>query len=501
METLLFLLIAAFLVFLNGFFVLDEFAVVKVRSTQIDVLAEAGNRRSQRVQKVLAHLDLYLSVCQVGITVASIGLGFVGEPAFSRLLHPVVAYFGADHVGEVAVEAIAVSLGFVLVSFLHIVLGELLPKSIAIRSAERAVLTLSGPLFLFRILFAGPIWLLNVTVNGLLWLFRIPPSSPTEAHSDLEIRAILDHSEASGVLSFRSLLLLENVLDFGALKVRNAMRPRRTVHALTLPLGRAQALETITTTKFSRYPVLTHGGNPLGFVHVKDLLFSPEGHTLEDLVKPCPRVIENDSLEEVLTLMQRKAYHLALVFNPSGLWTGIITLEDIIEELTGTIEEEYPVDPPITLTDYLTPEQVVLDVPGSSVSEVVAQGLLRVPDTVLPCSRDAIVQAVADRERLGTTYLGHHLAAPHARIDVVKQSAVYVFRLKSPLNVTGVPGAQIHLLFVLVTSATAHRVHQVLLSHIGGMHDSDFFEDRLLEATTPQEVYETVITVEQTALG
>ena len=501
METLLFLSAAVFLIFLNGFFVLAEFSSVKVRATQIEVKAEAGDRRARRAQKILKNLDVYLSVCQVGITVASIGLGFVGEPVFSSLLHPLVEHLGSGLLGDVAVGAIAVTLGFVLVSFLHIVLVELLPKSIAIRSAEKAVMSISGPLFLFRILFAGPIWVLNATVNGLLWLFRLPARPEGEVHSDLEIRAILDHSEASGVLSFRSLLLLENVLDFGSLKVRNAMRPRRTVHGLNLPLNRAQALEAMTVTKFSRYPVHTHGGNPLGFVHVKDLLFSPPSLSLEDLVKPCPHVTEADPLEKVLSLMQRKGQHLALVFNASGLWTGIITLEDIIEELTGTIEEEFPVEPPVTLGDYLTSDQIVLDVPGASVSEVVTQGLSRVPDTVLPCSREAIVQAVVDRERLGSSYLGHHLAVPHARIDVVKQSAVYIFRPKIPLPAPGVPGETIHILFVLVTPATAHRVHQVFLSHIGGMHDSDFFEDRLLEAITPHEVYDTVITVEQTALA
>jgi CBS domain containing-hemolysin-like protein/mannitol/fructose-specific phosphotransferase system IIA component (Ntr-type) len=502
METLLFLALAAFLVFLNGFFVLAEFSAVKVRSTQIQVLAEAGDKRARRAQKILNRLDLYLSVCQVGITVASIGLGFVGEPAFTALLHPLVASLGAGWIGEVAATAIAVTAGFVLVSFLHIVLGELLPKSIAIRSAEKSILGISAPLFFFRVLFAGPIWLLNAAVTGLLKLFRVPAPTETEAHSDREIRAILDHSQASGVLSFRSLLLLENVLDFGSLTVRNAMRPRRTVHMLSLPLDREPVLEAMRTTKFSRYPVVSPAGNPMGFLHVKDVLFASPDLALDDLVRPCPRVTESDPLEKVLSLMQRKAHHLALVFNAAGLWTGIITLEDIVEELTGTIEEEYPVEPSVNLTDFLTPGQIVLDVPGSSISDAVSRGLGRLAEATLPCSREAIVQAVVDRQRLGSSYLGHHLAIPHARIDGVKQPRVFIFRLETSLQApTGTAGETINLLFLLVTPATAHRVHQVLLSHIGGMHDSDYFEDRLLEATTAQELYDTVATVEQTALA
>lgn len=502
MEIFVFLLLAAFLVFLNGFFVLAEFSAVKVRATQIQILAEKGDKLALRAHRVIKNLDVYLSVCQVGITVASIGLGFVGEPAFGALLHPVIEYFGHGWLTEMAVGAVAITLGFLIVSFLHIVLGELLPKSIAIRSPERSILLVSGPLFFFRLLFAGPIWFLNATVNGVLRLFRIPVLAHAEVHSDDEIRAILDHSQASGVLSFRSLLLLENVLDFGSLTVRNAMRVRRLVHSLSLPLNRVQAVEAMGATKYSRYPVLSPGGNPVGFLHVKDVLFSPPEKSLEDLVRPCLRVAESDSLEKVLSVMQRKAQHLALVQGPSGLWTGIITLEDIVEELTGTIEEEYPVEPSVSLMDYLAPGHIVLDVPGTSIGEAVAQGLARVADEALPCSRAQIVQAVVDRERLGSSYLGHHLAVPHARIDGVRQPAVFVFRLLEPLPApTGKEGQTIRLLFLLVTPATAHRVHQVLLSHLGGMYDSDYFEDRLLEAPSAQELYDTVATVELSALG
>jgi mannitol/fructose-specific phosphotransferase system IIA component (Ntr-type) len=280
------------------------------------------------------------------------------------------------------------------------------------------------------------------------------------------------------------------------------MRPKRLVHSLTLPLDRQTSLASMRGTKYSRYPVVSAAGGPVGFLHAKDLLFADPGQNLEELVKPCPQVAETDSLEKVLSVMQRKAQHLALVYNASGLWTGIITLEDIIEELTGTIEEEYPVEPAVNLTDFLTPAQIAVDVVASTLGEAVAQGLAMVPEAALPCSRQNILQAVAERERLGSSYMGHHLSIPHARIDAVKQPAVFIFRLRDPIPAPrGHEGETIHLLFLLVTPATAHRVHQVLLSHIGGMYDSDYFEDRLLEAQTPEELYDTVATVEQTALA
>ena len=501
METLLFLLAAAFLVFLNGFFVLAEFSAVKVRSTQIQVLAEAGNKKALRAQKIVKNLDVYLSVCQVGITIASIGLGFVGEPAFATLLFPLVAWLSPGPLAEVAAHTIAVVFSFVIVSFLHIVLGELLPKSIAIRSPEKSVLSISRPLLVFHFLFAGPIWLLNSTVNGLLRLLRFPVKSHNEAHSDGEIRAILDHSEASGVLSFRSLLLLENVLDFGSLTIRNAMRVRRLVHTVSLPMDRAKTLEIMAQTKHSRYPVLSAAGQPVGFLHAKDVLFSPPDQSLDALIRPTLAVAEADSLEKTLATMQRRGQHLVLVYNNAHQWTGIITLEDIIEELTGTIEEEFPVEPSVNLIDFLTPDQIILDVAGDTVTEAVARGLSIVPEGTLPCSRELILKAVIEREKLGSSYLGHHLAVPHARIDAVELPAVFIFRLATPIPApTSKEEASIKILFLLISPSTAHRVHQLLLSHIGGMYESDYFEDRLIEAQDAEELYETVATTEQTAL-
>lgn len=502
MEIAFFLLASAFLVFLNGFFVLAEFAAVKVRPTQVQVLADTGDKRAIRALKVVKNLDVYLSVCQVGITVASVGLGFVGEPAFTELLHPVVAFFGHGILAETAAVGVAVFLGFVIISFLHIVLGELLPKSIAIRSPEKSVLAISGPLIAFRLLFAGPIWFLNLTVNGLLRLLGFPRTTGHEAHSDGEIRAILDHSEAAGVLPFRSLLLLENVLDFSSLTVRNAMRPKRLVHSLSLPLTREEARENASKTKYSRYPVLSPSGNPIGFLHLKDLFFADPALSIDQLVRPLTRVEENEPLEKVLTMMQRRGCHLAQVFSPSGLWTGIITLEDVVEELTGTIEEEYPVEPPVNLIEFLTPDRVVLDVQGTSVAEAVEKGLSSLSPEHLPCKLSDIVLAVTERERLGGSYVGHQLSIPHARLEQVSQPAVFVFRLAVPLPApTGKEGEVIRLLFLLITPAASHRVHQIFLSHIGGMFDSDYLEDRLLEATSRQELFETIAAVELTALS
>lgn len=503
---LIYLILALLLVLLNAFFVLAEFAMVKVRPTQVEALAEAGNRRAKTLERIQAHLDEYLSVCQVGITLASIGLGFVGEPAFASLLYPLVKGIGFSALAAgVTAHGVSVVLAYLLVSFLHIVIGELVPKSIAIRSTEKSALGTSFTMVVFRYVFLIPIFLLNTTVNAILRLFRLPPVSDHAAHSEEEIRIILDQSQSSGMLSFRRLLHIENVLDMGSLTVRNAMRARRLVRSLSLASTREQNEGVIAEYRFSRYPLLGDDlEKPLGYVHVKDLLLAEHAgrstDTLSSFVRPCLSFREHDPLEQRLSEMQRKAAHMALVFSDDGRWTGIITLEDAIEEVIGTVEEEYPTEQSIRLSDLLTPEHTLLNVEGTSIQGATRIALQRINVSDLPVSLDAIMLSILDRERLGSSYVGKRLAIPHARLSRLAQPMVVVARMKNPIPAP-VPGEDINLLFILLTPADTPRVHQMLLSHIAGIFESDFLEGGLEDATTPAELHNIIVTAEQVVLG
>jgi CBS domain containing-hemolysin-like protein len=506
MMLAIYIFVAFLLILLNAFFVLAEFASVKVRPTQVEALAEAGNKKARVVERIQAHLDEYLSVCQVGITFASIGLGFVGEPAFAQLLLPVVEWMGLGAAtAQVTAHSIAIALAYLLVSYLHIVIGELVPKSVAIRSTEKAALFTARPLVFFRYLFIAVIWVLNSTVNGILKIFRLPPVANKGGHSEEEVRIILDQSQESGMLSFRRLLHMENVLDMGSLVVRNAMRVKRLVRCLSLSAQPGENARVIAENRFSRYP-LVDGVNdkPLGFVHVKDLFLAQQaGKPIEDLrqyVKPCLQFKEQDSLEQRLSEMQRKAAHMALVFAEGGIWSGIITLEDAVEEVIGTIEEEYPIEPTVRLSDLLTPEHTILDVDGTSILSATRNALQRIKDSDLPVSRDAIMVSVADRERLGSSYVGQRLAIPHARLGRLPQPMVIVARMKKPIPAP-VLNEDINLLFILLTPADTPRIHQILLSHIAGIFESDYLEDRLETAETAVELHSVICTAEQVVLG
>ncbi len=501
-----YLILAFLLILLNAFFVLAEFAAVKMRPTQVEALAEAGNRRAKVLERIQAHLDEYLSVCQVGITLASIGLGFVGEPAFATFLFPLVRRVGLSGLAAgVTAHSISVALAYLLVSFLHIVIGELVPKSVAIRSTEKSALRTAYPMVVFRYVFILPILLLNTTVNAILRIFRLPPVSDQAAHSEEEIRIILDQSQSSGMLSFRRLLHIENVLDMGSLTVRNAMRGRRLVRCLSLASTREQNESVIAECRFSRYPLLGDDPEkPLGYVHVKDLLLAVQAgkstDSLSSFVRPCPSFREQDPLEQRLSEMQRKAAHMALVFGEDGRWTGIITLEDAIEEVIGTVEEEYPTEPTDHLADLLTLEHTLLDVEGTSIQGATRNALQRISVQDLPVSRDAIMLSIVDRERLGSSYVGKRLAIPHARLSRLVQPMVIVARLKKPIA-SPVPGEDINLLFILLTPADTPRIHQILLSHIAGIFESDFLEGRLEDATTPSELHNAIVTAEQVVLA
>jgi CBS domain containing-hemolysin-like protein len=477
--------------------------MVKIRPTQIDALVSQGHRGAKRVRQIIDHLDDYLSVCQVGITLTSIGLGFVGEPAFAALFHPLFAGWGAW--SETVTRSVSVACGFLIVSYLHIVVGELIPKTVAIRITEKAVFWIALPIGWFRWLFLAPIWVLNTSVTLVLKPFRLSAPTSHTLVTDGEFRAILDQSEAGGMMSFRRLLYMENVLDLGSLTVRNAMQVKSKVQVLRPGMSWEAVHTLIGRFRYSRYPLVASGSHePLGVVHVKDLyaayLADPETLDLEALARPGLTAGDQDPLEHLLGQMQRTGNHVALVRDAAGRWTGIATLEDVLEEVVGTIEEEYPVEPPVTIAEFLKENHVLLDVEGSTLEEVLRAALARLPASELPADRSTLLTRILERERQAPSALSHHLAIPHGRVEGLIRPLVAFARPRDPIPVAG-RNEPTKVLFILVTPAESPRIHQVLLSHIAGLYESDFFEDRLYESVDAAELHSVICTAEQTVLS
>lgn len=507
MQIAIYLLLMIFLLLLNSFFVLAEFAAVKIRPTQIQALIQKGDLRGKAVHYIQTHLDEFLSVCQVGITFASIGLGFVGEPALASLIRPVVKFIGGEYASDALTHGIAISIGYILVSFLHIVIGELIPKSVAIRSTEKSVLLIAYPMIAFRYLFAVPIWFLNSTVTIFFKLIRYNVSTENSHHSEDEVRVILEQSQTRGMMSFRRLLYMENVLDMELLKIKNAMQPLRKVQYLTVGATRAETEEIIKKYRYSRYPIIAgNSENPIGFIHVKDLYLSGQGKDdkfeLSPYVRPCLKVNDTEPLEQTLATMQKKGIHMALVFDKNKKWIGIATLEDVIEEVIGTIEEEYPLEQPVHLSDYLSKDKVLLDIEGDTVMAVVKNALKTISSEKLPLSQKELIIHLTEREKMGETYVGHGLAIPHARINSITKTVVIFVRLKTPIELPNKKnGELVNYLFILITPADIPRIHQTFLSHIAGIFESDFFENRLDDNISAEEIYKSICIAEETMLS
>ena len=291
------LLAVAGLLFLNAFFVLAEFAMVKLRPTQVEALVQQGNPRAPLVAHIQAHLDEYLSVCQVGITLASIGLGFVGEPAFAVQLEPLLGSWALAH-------AVAITFAYLTVSFLHILLGEQVPKYLAIRAPERSALEISRLLHAARFVLWLPLMVLNGSANAVLRTLGLGSPAREPLHSEQELRIILELSQSGGSLSFRQLLLMENVFDLSTVRVSEAMRVRSGVAVLRAEASWADNFALIRERRQTRYPLVDAGDKPIGIVHVKDLVLAgPDGlgqPDLRRLARPFPTVREDASLETLL---------------------------------------------------------------------------------------------------------------------------------------------------------------------------------------------------------
>lgn len=502
MTIALLLLTALLLLLINAFFVLAEFAAVKLRSSRVEELVDQGHPRAKLAKRVHDHLDEYLSVVQVGITFASIALGFVGEPLAQRLILPLVEWTGAA--SAVVAHGISAVLGIIVVSGVHILVGEQVPKLLAVRYADRIALATARPLVWCRGAFRPALWVLDGSAQAIIRWMGLPKPRSDELHSEDELRIILDRSQEGGMMSFRRLLFIENIFDLDDLKVKDAMRGRNSVKLLDARQPWVANEEIVRASRFSRFPVVTDdGGRPAGFVHVKDLFYACAAGTQPDLLKvmrPAYAVQESQALETVLSEMQRKRQQIALVVDAQGRWSGLLSFEDIVEEIIGTVTDEFETDPPLYLGEVLTPGRVVIGLEADGMTTAIRTLLSRVPVGELPLPVEQLVRAVLERERIAPTYLGRGIAMPHARLKDLDRPVMAFARSAEGIPLQG-QKERVHLVFLLLTPAGQPRIHQKLQARIAAvLGNSDFIGERLRDAATPQEVLDVIRTGEQAAI-
>jgi putative hemolysin len=410
-----------FLVLLNGFFVAAEFAIVKVRASQVEARGVAGKAASAAARSILSNLDAYLAATQLGITLASLGLGWVGEDVFTNLILRAVAAFGGNITPDLA-HRIAVPVAFAIITVLHITFGELAPKSLAIRKPLATTMAVALPMRVFYFVFRPAIWMLNGLANTLLRIFGIKPMAEHDIHSEEELRMIVSESHEGGVLEDTEREIIHNAFDLGERKIASLMTPRADIIWLDLHDDREITKQKMTDFRHHVYPLCEDDlDNVVGYVYAKDLVtenFDEALDRLEKMKRPPLYVPENNTAYRVLERFKETKIHQALVVDEFGSVKGLVTINDIFDALVGDISEENEFEYEVVrredgsmLVDAQIPFEDFLEVIGDEDEDDRPQGdyvtlggyivecLKRIPQEGDTCRMDSWTIEVVDMDR------------------------------------------------------------------------------------------------------
>ena len=358
------------LVFANGFFVAAEFAIVKVRASQIELQAKSGSNVAKVAKNITDNLDKYLAATQLGITIASLGLGWIGEEVMTEIVHNIFGYFNID-VNLAWAKGLGVFLAFGTITFLHVVLGELAPKSIAIQKPVATTMKVAVPLRLFSWLLMPFIYVFNGFANFILKMIGIEPHPSEAQHSSEELQYLLDKGKESGALNISEHELIKNVFDFNERIVKNIMVPRTRIVAVELNDTAEDFINTVTEEGYSRMPIYDDNIDQIvGVLHTKDilpLLVAGKKVELKSIMRKPYFIPETKKINDLLTEFQQKRIQIAFVLDEFGGTSGMVTLEDIVEEIVGDIQDEYDEETPVV--EQISETEFIVDA-GASVHDI-----------------------------------------------------------------------------------------------------------------------------------
>ncbi|AXI09896.1 hypothetical protein CUC15_13595 [Oceanobacillus zhaokaii] len=361
-ATLWNLIAVAILLMFTAFFVMAEFAIVKVRSTQLEPHIENGNKRAVYAKQVVTHLDEYLSACQLGITITALGIGRLAEPTFEKMLHPLI---GQLPISGALITTFSIAISFLFATFLHVVVGELAPKTLAIQKAEQVTLWTARPLMWFYRLLYPFIWLLNGSARLLTRAFGLNPmAGHEESHSEEELRLILADSYENGEINQSEMMYVNNIFEFDERVTREIMVPRTEIVCFYLEDSFDVNIDITRTGQFTRYPVADEDkDNIIGLVNLKEIFTAQidddKPLTIEKFIRPIIHVSEATPIKELLLKMQKDRIHMAIVNDEYGGTAGLVTVEDILEEIVGEIQDEFDVNE-IPMIDIVDEETTVV---------------------------------------------------------------------------------------------------------------------------------------------
>ncbi|MFA5138852.1 MAG: CNNM domain-containing protein [Elusimicrobiota bacterium] len=484
MDIILSLVVSLLLLGLNAFFVLAEFALVKVRSSRLSELSRKGVPSAALAHRITQDLDAHLSTIQLGITMASLGLGWLGEPALAKVVEYQLG--GLPPIwDEVFSHSLAFGLAFIFITGSHVVLGELAPKSLAIRSPESYSLWCARPLSFFHTLFFIPMSVLNWLSNRFLRMFSLMHAETEYGYSMGEMRLLLSQAQEQGHMSLRRLLFFENLFDFGGITLDTVMTRADSVASLSKARGPEENLAVLRAGRFSRYPLCEAGlETASGYIHARDLqraLLAPGG-TMPDLFalrRDILRLPGKTPIEEALTQMQRARCHMSLVTDAGETVVGIATLEDVLEELVGEIHDEFESGKAWDLDSLLVPDGSDLDIAETDKAAALKSLLLRLHKAAGGFDPQAAWDALWAREKGLSSAMGQGIAFPHTRLPGLQRPLIAVGRSSTGIEFNALDGQPVRIVFLILTPLADPTSQLRILAKLAALMSDDDASSRL----------------------
>ncbi len=493
------ILLAILFVTFNAFFVLAEFAIVKVRVSRVQELEASGNLLAPLLmRRILPRLDAYLSVTQIGITIASIALGWIGEPALATTIEKAAEFFGFSP--PKLPHQVTFLIAFFLISAAHVVFGELIPKTIAIQKAETMALWCAKPLQFFYYLFYPLLWFLTWIANSILSLFGIKAHADHEhAYSPQELRILLSSSKERGILDPQMFFIIDNAFSFRARKVKDVMVPKERVIALSLSMSWKENRDLVRRYRHTRYPLCeTSIENPIGLVHLKDIMLRSFSSTKEaDLRRFRRELFElapDTPLDRAMTFLRSHSAHLAIVRAPGGPVQGIVCLEDMVEQIVGSLEDEFDREEKTPLFEVFDPKLIDL---GSEVAQkktLFETGIAKIHALHPDFDTQVALAAMEQRETLFSTGIGEGVAVPHAVLEDLLKPRLAVLRLKKGIDYHSIDFQPVRLVFLFLLPATNPGLRLRFFAEIAKLLQIPGMQEKLLAAANTEKFIELIRT-------
>lgn len=506
MLTILYIFLAVAFLALNAFFVLSEFAIVKIRDTRLEELENHGSRKAPIARKIVKDLEAYLATCQLGITIASLGLGWAGEPLVAHITAPLLDNAGMTITPALS-RTISIIVAFVFTTAFHVVLGEQVPKNISIRIPERAVLFVAKPLSIFHTVFYPTMWVLNELTLLILKILKIKQNVKESIHTDEELRMILGESQEYGRISLGRLVMFEHLFDFGKTEVREVMTPLSRIAFLNPAATWQETRAVIKERRFSRYPLIAPDSIRHYYVHLKDIVsildaesFAPNDKPeFNDIRRPLYEIQETMPIEKALKIFQEKKLQLALVRDSKGEITGLLSMEDIVEELTGEIRDEFDTPPVITLSSLFHQESCIMDLKAKKKQDAMIELIRHLHKENPEFDLNEAITEVLKRERSVSTVIAPRIACPHGRLKSINRAIIAVGRSHKGIVFSKTTGTNVKpakIIVLMLTPANQPPLQLAIWQELVGLMKNKTLYKRLLAAKSPDAIYDVFCTFE-----